>query len=144
MRCFVWAVPLTLTAVTLAQAGHEFDGRDLTAGAELYAENCASCHGAKLEGQPNWRVPDENGVLPAPPHDKSGHTWHHSSQQLFDYTKFGGQDALLRMGVAGFASGMPGFADALSDQQIWEILAFIASTWPEREAAVQADRSAGH
>ena len=30
---------------------------DLAMGAQLYAENCASCHGAALEGEANWRTP---------------------------------------------------------------------------------------
>jgi mono/diheme cytochrome c family protein len=58
-------------------------------GKVVYAENCASCHGAKLEGQPNWRKRLPNGRLPAPPHDATGHTWHHSDRQLFDMTKNG-------------------------------------------------------
>ena len=51
--------------------------------ASLYAENCASCHGAKLEGQPDWRSPGPDGVMPAPPHDRTGHTWHHGDGMLF-------------------------------------------------------------
>ncbi|MBL4645745.1 MAG: c-type cytochrome, partial [Rhizobiales bacterium] len=47
-------------------------------GAVIYAEYCASCHGADLEGQPNWQSPDADGKMPAPPHDQRGHTWHHS------------------------------------------------------------------
>ena len=70
---------------TGATAGHELDDRDLIDGQTLYVEECASCHGANLEGQPNWRTPDANGVLPAPPHDASGHTWHHDNQLLFEY-----------------------------------------------------------
>lgn len=110
-------------------------------GAALYAENCASCHGAKLEGQPDWRSPDENGVLPAPPHDKSGHTWHHGDKMLFLYTKFGGQALMEARGIA-MNSGMPGFRDTLSDDEITAILDYIKSTWPERERAFQAQRTA--
>ncbi len=115
---------------------------DLVAGEVLYAENCAVCHGAKLEGQPNWQVPDENGVLPAPPHDPTGHTWHHSDKALFAYTKQGGAAALAASGVTNFNSGMPGFGDALSDDEIWNILEYIKSTWPARVRQVQAERSA--
>lgn len=133
-----------LTMATSAQAGHELEGRDIATGKALYAENCASCHGDNLEGQPNWRIADEDGVLPAPPHDETGHTWHHSNADLFNYTKLGGAKALAQMGVTGFPSGMPGFADDLSDGQIWDILAFIASTWPERQAEIQAGRNPPH
>lgn len=126
------AIILTALAATTIQASHELDNRDTENGKTLYAENCASCHGANLEGQPNWRSSDENGVLPAPPHDETGHTWHHDSGMLFQYTKLGGLEALARRGLTGFKSGMPGFAEALTDEEIWEVLAFIRSTWPER------------
>jgi mono/diheme cytochrome c family protein len=55
-------------------------------GKVVYKEHCASCHGANLEGQPNWRHRLPNGRMPAPPHDPTGHTWHHSDKQLFEMT----------------------------------------------------------
>ena len=85
------------------------------AGAALYAENCASCHGADLEGQPNWREANADGTLPAPPHDETGHTWHHDDAYLFDYTKHGGAAVLKAMGIDNVPSAMPGFADQMSD-----------------------------
>lgn len=99
---------------------------DLAQGRVLYAEHCASCHGASLEGQPNWkrRLPD--GRYPAPPHDETGHTWHHANSYLFDVTKRGGQASAPE----GFISAMPGFEGALSDHEIWSILAFIQTRWP--------------
>jgi len=110
-------------------------------GQKVYAESCASCHGAQLEGQPNWRKRLPNGLLPAPPHDASGHTWHHDDQLLFDYTKFGGADAMARRGVEGVASGMPAFETQLSDQKILDVLAFIRSTWPVELQAEQTRRN---
>src|SRR5690606_30865838 len=56
-------------------------------GQKVYAAQCAACHGARLEGQPNWRVRGPDGRLPAPPHDASGHTWHHPDELLFRITK---------------------------------------------------------
>ena len=57
-------------------------------GKSIYVQNCASCHGVKLEGQKDWmsRLPD--GLMPAPPHDETGHTWHHSDKYLFTITKY--------------------------------------------------------
>lgn len=124
-----------------ALAAHELTDRDLTNGRALYAENCASCHGVELEGQPDWRRPGADGVLPAPPHDETGHTWHHDNRLLFDYTRLGGQVALEERGIAGFKSGMPGYGDVLSDEDIWDILGFIRSTWPERVQEMQAARN---
>ncbi|APZ50976.1 cytochrome c-like protein [Roseivivax marinus] len=60
---------------------------------------------------------------------------------LFAYTKLGGAEVLAAQGV-DFNSGMPGFGDQLSDGEIWDILAYIKSTWPERERATQAERTA--
>lgn len=137
------AVPLMICAATAAQADHRFAGRDLAAGAALYAENCASCHGAQLEGQPNWRSPGPDGVLPAPPHDVTGHTWHHDTPLLLEYTLLGGQAALEARGVTGFKSGMPAFGDSLSEDAVLDILAFIRSTWPEQAQQVQRRRTHG-
>jgi len=114
---------------------------DIAQGERLYAENCASCHGANLEGRPDWRSPGPDGVLPAPPHDETGHTWHHPDGVLFDYTKLGGRAALALQGVE-FESGMPGFGNQLSDAEIWNIISYVKSTWPERQRAIQAERSA--
>ena len=58
-------------------------------GKRIYEEQCAACHGANLEGEPNWKQRKPNGRMPAPPHDASGHTWHHPEQTLFAVTKFG-------------------------------------------------------
>ncbi|MEM9580023.1 MAG: cytochrome c [Pseudomonadota bacterium] len=127
-----------------AMADHELVDRDLANGQALYTSQCASCHGSNLEGQPNWRVPDDDGVLPAPPHDDTGHIWHHDNLLLFEYTQLGGAEALARRGIADFPSGMPGFGDALTDDDIWDVLAYIRSTWPKRVQQMQATRNRPH
>ncbi|MCM2562614.1 cytochrome c [Lutimaribacter sp. EGI FJ00013] len=95
-------------------------------GQELYADHCAVCHGAELEGEENWRSRDADGYLPAPPHDASGHTWHHPDSQLIDITRRG-IEAIVGN---GYKSRMIGFADVLTDAEIISILAYIKSTWP--------------
>lgn len=114
---------------------------DLVAGKTLYAENCAACHGANLEGQGDWRTPGPDGRLLAPPHDETGHTWHHTDSLIFAYTKLGGKGALAEQGM-DFNSGMPGFGDQLSDPEIWNIIEYIKTQWPERERTIQAERTA--
>jgi mono/diheme cytochrome c family protein len=96
-------------------------------GLTVYQKYCASCHGAKLEGQPNWRMRKPDGKLPTPPHDKSGHSWHHPDEQLFLLTKKG-----LRPPLApdGYKSDMPAFGNILTDAEIWAVLAFIKHSWP--------------
>ncbi len=114
---------------------------DIARGQTLYKDSCASCHGADLEGQESWQTPKVDGQMPAPPHDRTGHTWHHGDGDLFDYTKLGGAEFLKSKGVANFNSGMPGFAETLGDQDIADVLAFIKSTWPDREREIQAGRT---
>jgi mono/diheme cytochrome c family protein len=94
-------------------------------GEPLYRQHCASCHGAKLEGQPNWTSRNERGRLPAPPHDGSGHTWHHDDQVLFEVTKYG----IGRHAPAGYESDMPAFGKTMSDAEIIATLAYIKSRW---------------
>lgn len=103
-------------------------------GKEVYRQRCASCHGARLEGQPDWRIRKPDGRLPAPPHDESGHTWHHPDEQLFRLTKFGLKPPLA---PAGYQSDMPAFGSDLTDDQIWAVLAFIKSEWPAEIRARQ-------
>jgi mono/diheme cytochrome c family protein len=129
---------------TGACADHELEGRNIDAGRALYADNCASCHGANLEGQSNWQSPNADGVLPAPPHDATGHTWHHDNALLFDYTKLGGRGALAALGIPDFNSGMPAYDGVVTDEEIWDILAFIQSTWPDRIQDAQASRNRPH
>lgn len=111
------------------------DRAQVARGAALYAANCASCHGAQLEGQPDWRTEKPDGTYPAPPHDVEGHTWHHADRLLLRYTRLGGAEALKEL--PGFRSGMPGFGDRLSDREIWDIIAFIKAQWTERERDYQ-------
>ncbi len=113
----------------------------LEMGKQLYQQSCAACHGVNLEGAENWQTPLEDGSLPPPPHDETGHTWHHGDQLLFDYTKLGGAAMLAQMGVE-MKSGMPAFEGKLTDEEIWAILDYIKSTWPQRIRDLQAERTA--
>lgn len=130
-RAYALALLATLPAVS------QVHSQDLAVGQQIYAERCASCHGADLEGQPNWRMRKPDGRLPAPPHDATGHTWHHSDEQLFRITREGPGGIL-----PGYESDMPGFAGVLPDEEIRAVLAYIKSTWPERQQAIQASKSA--
>jgi len=106
------------------------DPAQLAAGQKLYAQHCAACHGAKLEGQPNWQRRLPNGKMLAPPHDESGHTWHHPDEVLFGITKHG---MVPPYAPPDYQSDMPAFGSILSDDQIRAVLAYIESHWTTRE-----------
>lgn len=94
----------------------------------MYAENCASCHGIALEGQANWRQRDADGYLLAPPHDETGHTWHHPDSYLFLMTKYGIEEMIGKT----YPNNMPAYEDKLTDAKILAALSYIKSTWPSR------------
>jgi mono/diheme cytochrome c family protein len=102
------------------------DAAKVALGAKVYAQQCAACHGAKLEGQPNWRTRLPNDRLPAPPHDESGHTWHHPDYVLFAITKNG---LVPPYAPKDYESDMPAFAGKLSDEEIWAVLAYLKTHW---------------
>lgn len=105
-------------------------------GAQVYAARCAACHGANLEGQADWQSPRADRKMPAPPHDASGHTWHHDGGTLFGITK---QGLVPPWAPPDYKSDMPAFAGALSDAEIWAVLSFIASRWTEEAKAWQRE-----
>jgi len=102
------------------------DVSQIADGQRVYQQYCASCHGANLEGEPNWQRRDAAGMLPAPPHDPSGHTWHHPDTMLFEFVKYGPK----HFAGADYATKMPPYEDVLTDSDIWAVLAYIKSTWP--------------
>lgn len=106
-------------------------------GKTVYAQHCAACHGAKLDGQPNWQQKLPTGRMPAPPHDASGHTWHHPDSVLFGITKHGLVPG--KYAPPKYESDMPVFGDKLKDEEIWAVLAYIKSTWPDKIRAAQAE-----
>jgi mono/diheme cytochrome c family protein len=98
----------------------------ITFGKDIYLQECASCHGKNLAGQANWRERDDKGYMPAPPHDKNGHTWHHSDHNLFLMTKYGIEKIIGKK----YLNNMPAYEDMLSDYEIIAVLSYIKSTWP--------------
>lgn len=112
------------------------DPATVALGQRVYAAHCARCHGVQGEGQPRWRERGSDGLLPAPPHDASGHTWHHPDAQLLAITRHG----LARViGQPDYRSAMPAYDGVLSDAEILAALSWIKSRWP---AAVRAQHDA--
>lgn len=101
----------------------------VTQGAMVYAQECGTCHGADLEGAPDWKQSLPDGSLPPPPHDSSGHTWHHPDSLLLAIIADGGDPA--------YNSKMPAFRDKLTEEERRAVLEFIKSKWGEDEREFQ-------
>lgn len=101
----------------------------LAVGQALYEQQCAECHGIAGEGEPNWKQPNADGIYPAPPHDSTGHTWHHPDEQLL---------AIIAQGGTMPNSQMPGFADEMREDEMRTVLAYIKTFWGEEERTYQA------
>ncbi len=106
-------------------------------GRAIYANQCAACHGESLQGQPNWRDRMPNGKLPAPPHDKTGHTWHHPDAVLVDIVRNGLVPG--RTAPRGYVSDMPAYGALLSDEDIAAVIAYIKSSWPPKVLEAQKE-----
>lgn len=98
-------------------------------GVDLYAQYCATCHGADLEGAPDWKKPLPDGSLPPPPHDGSGHTWHHPDSLLARIIANGGDPS--------YNSKMPAFDDKIALEEIGSIMEYIKSKWGKDEREYQ-------
>jgi mono/diheme cytochrome c family protein len=124
------SISMALSIVACGDRDIAADPEVLAAGKALYQQHCATCHGANLEGQPNWKVPDANGVYPAPPHNSDGHTWHHPDSVLLEIIAQGGSMA---------KTTMPAFGDRLSQGEMESILAYIKSSWGPEELEFQRE-----
>ena len=100
-------------------------------GAQIFASNCAVCHGAAGEGHPEWRTRSADGTLPPPPLNGDGHTWHHADGLLYRIVSDGGK-SLEIPGDPGFKSAMPAFSDQLSHEEIIEVLDYLKSLWGDK------------
>lgn len=91
-------------------------------GEEVYARNCAECHGARGEATLDWRRRAPDGSFPPPPLNGTAHTWHHPFRALAHQIKFG---------APGGAGKMPPFEGRLTDEEIIDVIAWIQSLWPD-------------
>ena len=131
------AIGVAVAAAAVLLARPRDDPARIAAGRAVYDRHCASCHGAKLEGEPNWREKKPTGRMPAPPHDASGHTWHHPDAVLVGITKFGLVPG--KYAPPGYESDMPGFGGALADEEILAVIDYIKSTWPDEIRRAQGE-----
>jgi mono/diheme cytochrome c family protein len=112
------------------------DDEVIAQGLQIYTINCAACHGVNLEGQADWQQKNPDGSLRAPPHDETGHTWHHGDTALIEFIKLGGARLPANLGL----SAMPAYNEILTDPEISAVLDYIKSTWPNDIVAMQQSR----
>jgi mono/diheme cytochrome c family protein len=130
---------LQAQTTTPARQADPDNAEQVTLGQQVYTSFCTGCHGAHLEGQPNWQKKLPLGNFPAPPRDETGHTWHHADQWLFEIVKYGGK----YHAPPRYRSAMPAYQAMLSDTEIWAVLAFIKSHWPATIRAQQEQQNVG-
>lgn len=128
---------MLLAGTARAEDSHFADADNdalVTQGAQVYRDNCSSCHGRRLQGQALWQLRDQYLGRRAPPHDATGHTWQHSDDDLFAMTKTG----KFPQAPKDVVSFMPAYDKRLGDGEIVAALAFIKANWPTGIRASQS------
>ena len=113
------------------------DAAQIQIGKQIYQTNCATCHGVNAEGAPNWATPGPDGLYPAPPHDNSGHTWHHSDRVLYETIANGMGDPLR----PGSPLRMPAWGGKLNDTEIHVVITYFKSRWSDENRRWQMEQT---
>ncbi len=91
----------------------------VAAGARLYLENCAQCHGPQAQGHPDWQNPQ---TVAAPPLNGTGNEWKRSRPELI---------AIIKQGAKRNGEPvMPGWQGRLTDEEIGQIVSWFQALWP--------------
>lgn len=144
--CWTILAALAISSLVSACGSNEKTGGDAVVesddpverGERIYATHCAVCHGDSGEGQPHWNITKDDGTLPPPPLNGSGHTWHHGDGTLYKQIKLGGG----YLDLPGFKSGMPAFGDTLTHQEIVDVLTYVKSLWGDQSIRGMSIRDA--
>ena len=125
----------TATAHAGDRAPH--DPQQAVSGRRIYQTQCASCHGVRGEGAPGWEQPNEQGELPAPPHNRDGHTWKHADGVLYDTVKNGWRDPFNKTERLT----MPAFGQTLSPKEIRAVIDYLKTLWTPEQRRFQLKES---
>ena len=106
-----------------ADGARWYNASQLAAGSEVFAANCARCHGSEAQGLvDDWKQKLDDGSFPPPPLNGSAHAWHHPQSVLLQVIDNGGAD---------FGGNMPGFASVLQPEEKLLAIAFFQSFWSD-------------
>jgi mono/diheme cytochrome c family protein len=131
-----WTALALVTVVSGTHAAPSSDQRN-QAGRRIYAAQCAACHGARGEGQPAWDSLNAAGERPAPPHDRTGHTWKHSDAMLYRIVAEGWRDPFNKTQRLT----MPAFGQTLAPQDIRAVIEYLKTLWTPQQRAFQREES---
>lgn len=92
-----------------------YSTEDVKLGEQIFAANCAACHGARAQGE-------TVGSLRVPPLNGSGHSAHHGLDDLLEHVTSGG---------ARKGGKMPAFGAILSESERRAAIAWVQSLWPD-------------
>jgi mono/diheme cytochrome c family protein len=95
---------------------------NVSRGTVIFAQYCADCHGKVGQGSFTWRQQGADGKFPPPPVNGTGHAWHHPIRALGSQIKFG---------APGGSGTMPGFAQALSDEDVIDVISWFQDKWSD-------------
>ena len=123
--------------MALAASGHAAPAAGTDAGKRIYEANCAACHGARGQGQAGWNGVNTAGERPAPPHDRTGHTWKHSDAMLYRIVAEGWRDPFNKTQRLT----MPAFGQALTPGEIRSVVDYLKTWWTPQQRAFQRQES---
>jgi mono/diheme cytochrome c family protein len=109
--------------------GRWYTPAQVDAGRALYRAHCGGCHGEQAEGAARWNRPGPEGGYPPPPLNGRAHAWHHPLADL---------GRMIKYGIQGRPSDMPAWEGTLTDAEIFAVIAWFQSLWPEEIYAAWA------
>jgi len=130
-------ISVTAMAGAVEQGPPPLDPDLVRTGRMVYQQQCASCHGARGKGAPDWQQPDAKGELPPPPHDAHGHTWKHSDAMLYRIVRNGWRDPFNKTDRLA----MPAFAGALSPKEARAVITYLKTLWTPEQRRFQWQES---
>jgi len=94
-----------------------YSAEQVSMGESIYYQSCVVCHGDRAQGNYGQPYPPDADASVPPPLDGSGHSAHHSID-----------DMLARIN-RGSNPSMPAFGDLLTDEQKLAVIAYCQSLW---------------